>query len=109
MAGDGEKVEPWLLPGLQRVRRWQSGHTAGSDSRHITLGHTPDGRWVVEHTDIRVGSHAYRTRERAEQALTELMWDGDWHEVPAVIGANGKAEGWTRRGNLWARDKPSDG
>lgn len=104
---DGEKVQPWLLPGLRRLRRWQHGHSSGFGSRHITLGRMADGRWLVEDTDVRRGSHAYRSRERAEQAATELMWDGDWQEVPAVIDAHGLADGWVRRGGTWMRGNPA--
>ncbi|MCG5464244.1 hypothetical protein MED01_002409 [Micromonospora sp. MED01] len=107
MTDDGEQVQPWLLTGLRRLRRWQQGHTSGSDSRHVTLGLMGDGRWLVEHTDIRVGSYAYRSRERAEQEAAKHMRDGDWHEVPAVLDANGQAEGWVRRGNTWMRDEGS--
>ncbi|MEV5211314.1 hypothetical protein AB0K35_27960 [Micromonospora sp. NPDC053740] len=105
MAGDGDQVQPWLLSGLRRVRRWQHGHTSGSDSRHVTLGLMADGRWLVEHTDIRVGSHAYRSRERAEQEAANHMRACDWQEVPAALDANGHAEGWVRRGNTWMRDE----
>ncbi len=108
MADDGEKVDPWLLTGLRRLRRWQSGHTAGFGARHLTLGQMADGRWLVEDTDIRRGSHAYRSRERAERELAERMWDGDWSEVPAVIDAHNQAEGWVRRGNTWMRDGQQD-
>lgn len=109
MADDGEQVDAWLLPGLQRLRRWQCGHTAGYGSRHVTLGRMVDGRWLVEDSDIRVGSRAYRSRERAERQLTELMWDGEWTEVPAVLDGTGRPvdRGWIRRGNTWMRE-PSD-
>jgi len=103
VAGDGEKIQPWLLPGLQRLRRWQHGRTSGAGSRHVTLGRTADGRWLAEDSDVARGSRAYRSRERAEHALTELMWDGDWQEVPAVLDHNGRAEGWVRRGGAWMR------
>jgi len=108
VADEPERVEPWLLPGLQRVRRWQSGHTSGYGARHLTLGHMADGRWLVEDTDVARGSHAYTRRDDAERQLTELMWDGDWQEVPAVLDARGQpvGGGWTRSGNTWIRDKP---
>lgn len=108
MGVDGEKVEPWLLTGLQRLRRWQLGHTSGFGARHLTLGRMADGRWLVEDTDVRRGSHAYRSRERAERQLAELMWDGEWQEVPAVLNAQGQpvGGGWTRSGNTWIRDQP---
>jgi len=105
VADEPERVQPWLLPGLQRIRRWQSGHTSGYGARHLTLGQTPDGRWIVEDTDVRRGSYAYRSRERAERELAELMWSGDWREVPAVIDAHGQAVGWVRRGGTWTRDE----
>lgn len=109
MADDGEKVEPWLLTGLQRLRRWQYGHSAGFGSRHLTLGQMADGSWLAEDSDTARGSHAYRTRERAERELTALMWDGQWTEVPAVLNAQGQpvGGGWIRRGNTWMRDEPS--
>ncbi len=105
MADDGERVDPWLLTGLQRLRRWQYGHSSGFGSRHVILGRMADGRWLAEDSDTARGSHAYRSKERAERQLAELMWDGQWAEVPAVIDANGRAEGWTRRGNTWMRDR----
>lgn len=100
---------PWLLTGLQRVRRWQLGHGGGFGSRHVTLGRMADGRWLAEDSDTARGSYAYRTRERAERQLAELMWDGKWQEVPASLDANGRAVGggWTRRGNTWMRDEPA--
>ncbi|MEV0214309.1 hypothetical protein [Micromonospora sp. NPDC050695] len=103
MTDDGEVVVPWRLTGLQRVRRWQFGHSSGFGSRHVTLGHTADGRWLAEDSDTARGSRAYRTRERAERALAELMWDGEWHEAPAVLDANGQADGWVRCGGTWVR------
>lgn len=79
----------------------------------MTLGELPDRRWVVEHSDVKIGSRAYRSPERAEQAATELMWQGDWVEVPAAYGANGQpvGEGWVRRGGGWVRseDAPEQG
>ncbi|WP_433460684.1 hypothetical protein [Micromonospora sp. CA-248212] len=107
MADDGERVDPWLLTGLRRLRRWQHGHTAGYGARHLTLGQMGDGRWLVEDSDTARESRAYLSRERAERQLAELMWDGDWQEVPAVIDARGSADGWVRRGGAWMRDDPA--
>ncbi|MFI1194096.1 hypothetical protein ACH4T9_12675 [Micromonospora sp. NPDC020750] len=106
MAGEeGERVEPWLLHGIRRHRRWQHGHTAHWASRHVTLGQLADGRWLVEHTDVTIGSRAYRSQERAQQEIGRLTADGEWTEVPAAYGADGKpiGEGWQRSGGNWVR------
>ncbi len=109
MTSTGEPVQPWLLPGLHRVGRWQRGHVGHHATRHVTLGVLPDGRWVAEHTDLTVGSYAHPTREAAERQATEWMWEGEWHEVPAAYGADGQphGEGWIRRGSQWIRDPNS--
>lgn len=100
-------MQPWELGGLRRVRRWRRGHISHWECRHVALGQLPDGRWVVEHTDVKVGARAYQSPERAERAVTELMWQGDWVEVPAVYRANGQpaGEGWVRRGGTWVRSE----
>ncbi|WP_328344767.1 hypothetical protein [Micromonospora sp. NBC_00421] len=105
MSGPGKRVQPWNLPGLQRVRRWQQGHTGHHAARHVALGELPDGRWIAEHADLTIGSYTHPTREAAEQQLTEWMWDGEWHEVPAAYKADGQpyGDGWVRRGSQWVR------
>ncbi|MEU7978262.1 hypothetical protein AB0B63_06990 [Micromonospora sp. NPDC049081] len=107
MTSTGEPVQPWLLPGLQRVARWQRGHTGHHAAAHVTLGQAGDGRWIAEHTDLNVGSYAHPTREQAERQITEWMWHGQWVEVPATYQADGTphGHGWVRHGSQWVRDE----
>lgn len=110
MADDGERVQPWQMPGLRRIRRWQSGHASHHAARHVTLAALPDGRWLAEDSDVKQGSRVHRTRSGAEQRLTELMWDGDWQEVPAAYDSAGRPldGGWVRLGSGWVRDPRSE-
>lgn len=110
MTDDGERVDAWLLPGLQRIRRWQSGHASHYAAHTVTLGALPDGRWVAEDSNVQSGSRAYRSREAAELRLTELMWEGSWREVPAAYDAFGKpvGGGWVGRGGAWVRESSED-
>lgn len=104
--GNGERIEVWNAEGFRRVQRWQSGHLSHWQCRHVTLGVLPDGRWVVDHTDVRIGARAYPSEARARQAVAELMARGGWSEVPAEFGADGQptTSGWVRRGGTWFRE-----
>ena len=103
--GEGKRVEVWQLPGLQRVQRWQSGAISHWQCKHVTLGVLPDGRWVVDHTDPRIGGRIYRAEDEARAAAGRLMADGDWIEIPANYNADGQptTSGWVRRGGQWRR------
>lgn len=107
---DGEQVQPWLLSGLRRVRRWQRGHAAHYAVDYVTLGELPDGRWIAEHSDVKVQSRVYRSRPAAERRITELMWNGRWEEVPAEYDAAGKpvGDGWVRLGSAWVQARSED-
>lgn len=111
MAGDGEQVQPWLLGPVRRVQRWQFGSTTHWQSRHVTLGQLADGRWLVEHSDVRVDSRAYRREQRARQVAAELTAGDGWREVPAEFGGDGNptSPGWYRSGGAWLRgDRSQD-
>lgn len=111
MADDGEQIEPWLLHHAHRIQRWQQGHTTHWASRHVILGRLPDGRWYVDHTDPTIGCRAYPSEQQARDTIRRITASGDWREVPANFGPDGKpiGEGWTRRGGSWVRDDYSAG
>ncbi|MEU0078582.1 hypothetical protein ABZY58_11850 [Micromonospora tulbaghiae] len=102
---DGERVQPWLVQGLRRLQRWRRGHEQTHAAREVTLGRMPDGRWLVEVSDVRVPSLAYRTEEDARRRVTALTASGGWTEIPAVYDASARpvGEGWQRRGGQWYR------
>ena len=104
--GEGERVDVWMLPNLRRVQRWQFGAISHWRCRHVTLGTLPDGRWVVDHTDPRIGGHIYPNEQEARTAAGRLMADGEWFEIPANYGADGQPVGsdWVRRGGQWRRE-----
>lgn len=107
MGDDGEPIQVWLIPGHQRVQRWQSGHTSHHASRHVTVGVLPDGRWYADSTAPTIGARAYPSEAVAREAADRLMAEhgGDWVEVPANLDANNKPTepGWVRRGGDWVR------
>lgn len=106
---DGEQVQPWLVPGLRRIQRWRHGHITHHAMREVTLGRMPDGRWLVEHSDVKVGSYAYRSEQRARQRIAALTVGEGWLEAPAEYDAAGTptSGGWRRAGGGWVRDSPS--
>lgn len=103
---DGEQVLPWQVQGLRRLQRWRHGHVSHHALREVTLGRMPDGRWLVEHSDVRVPSLAYRGEQRARQRVAELTAGDGWVEVPAELDAAGNptSGGWRRAGGTWLRD-----
>lgn len=105
MVDEGERVEPWLLDGLRRVRRWRYGYIFHRQCRHVTLAVLADGRWLVESTDRQVGPRAYRTERRARDVAAQLVSSEGWVEVPAQYDAYGKplGDGWRRLGGEWVR------
>lgn len=105
MSDDGERVLPWLIGPIRRIQRWQYGHTSHWGSRHVTLGRLPDGRWMVEHSDVKIGARAYHDEQRARHAAGRLTARDGWREVPAAFDGSGQPTepGWYRSGGTWLR------
>lgn len=78
--------------------------------RHVTLGRMPDGRWLVEHSDVRVPSLAYWDEQRARQRVADLTAGDRWVEVPVRFGPGHEPTdpGWRRAGGTWVRDDRSE-
>lgn len=102
---DGEPITPWLIHGVRRVQRWRSGHVSHHACRHVTLGALTDGRWMVEHSDVRVGSRAYPDEQTAREVAKALLAEGEWRRVPAEYDDGGQPTepGWRRSGGDWYR------
>jgi hypothetical protein len=49
---------------------------------------------------------AHRDQAGAERRLVELMWEGEWVEVPAAYDSAGQPldGGWRRAGGGWVRE-----
>lgn len=107
---DGEQVLPWQVEGLRRLQRWRHGHIAHHALREVTLGRLPDRRWLVEHSDVRVPSLAYRGEDAARRRVADLTRGEGWVEVPAELDANGNPTSgkWRRSGGTWLRDPSSE-
>lgn len=109
-ADGGEQVEPWLLHQQRRVQRWQRGHVTHWACQYVTLAELPDGRWLVDHSDVKVGCRAYHSEARARQVVAEHTAGDGWREVPAAYNPDTTpvGDGWVRRGGTWWRDGASE-
>ncbi|MFG3710869.1 hypothetical protein [Micromonospora sp. NPDC047730] len=102
----GELIRVWEHPGARRIRRWQSGHTSGSDCLYLAVGRLPNGWWFAERGSY---ARAYPREEVAFEVAERLREvRDDWREVPAEIGADLNPPGWRLSGQTWFRTDDSD-
>lgn len=82
--------ETWDMHQLVVVRRWRSGLGGGHSERHVSLGHLPDGSWLVKDTRAQVarlfaGGTSQEARAAAQEHAAALMAGGVWEPTIATF------------------------